>query len=163
MSDCDLLSVSSDRDVACTAPASCSDPKRALGLLGAVRCDPRPLPGLLSLPQDTSRKEDEAAGTSCSPVSTSRCIHAWQRTGSPPGALPCASRSTSVLVPPAPCSLYACTGPLVCMASLHLHSKLGGYRLINHSHLIGANYSTDVSTQCLLIDRGNLLSQNGRW
>jgi hypothetical protein len=41
-----------------------------------------------AFPQDTPDKEDEAARTSCSPVSTSRCILSMLPTGSPPGAVP---------------------------------------------------------------------------
>ena len=104
------------RGTSCTAPASCSDPRRASGLLGAERCGPRPLPEQRCLSSGIPDRVDGVAGTSCSPVSTSHCILLPLPTGSPPGAGSCAPRSIFVLLARGLDTPDACRGPSVCMA-----------------------------------------------
>lgn len=107
---------SSCRDTSCKAPASCFDPRRASHHHGAERCDRRRLLGLQYLSSGTPDRVDEAAGTSCSPVSTSHCILLLPPTGSLPGAGSCVPRSTSARVARGLDTPDACRGPLVCMA-----------------------------------------------
>ena len=118
ISDCDLLASSSDRDGAYRVSPSCSGPRRASGLLGVERCDPRLLTELRCRSSGTPDTEDEAPRTSCSLFSILRCSLWKPPTGLLPGASSCVSHSTSVPVPPAHYSRDACTGPLVCMASI---------------------------------------------
>jgi hypothetical protein len=116
-SGCYPLSSSSCHGISCTAPASSICPRRASGLLGAVRCDPQPLPELQYLASGTPHRVDGAPGTSCSLFSNGCCILLLLPTGFLPGASSCVSHSTAVLALPVPHSRGACREPLVCMAS----------------------------------------------
>lgn len=107
---------SSCRDTSCKAPASCSCPRRASGLLDAERCDPQRLPALRCLSLGTPDKEGGAPRTSCSPFSTCCCSLSLPLTGFPPGAGSCAPHSISVLLARGLDTPDACRGPLVCMA-----------------------------------------------
>ena len=116
-SGCYPLSSSSCHGISCTAPASSICPRRASGLLGAVRCDPQPLPELQYLASGTPHRVDGAPGTSCSLFSNGCCILSRQRILQPPVASSCVSHSTSTLPGRGSGTPDACREPLVCMAS----------------------------------------------
>lgn len=110
------LSSSSCHDTSCTAPASCSDPRRVSDLLGAVGCDPQPSPVLRVPLSGIPRRADEAVKTSCFPFASGCYNLVLLLTGSLPDAGLCVPRSTSVLRERGSDSPDACREPSVCMA-----------------------------------------------
>lgn len=97
-SESHLHSLSSDRDNACKAPASCSGPRTTSDLLGEALRGPRLLPWCIVLPLGTARREDATGERLCSPSAIVCCNHVGKQTVPPPDAASYAWRSTSLLV-----------------------------------------------------------------
>lgn len=95
-----LRSSSSDRDNACTVPASCFGPRTVSDLLdGALRDQPL-LPWCIVLPSNSSRREDAIEERLCLPSAIVCCSHDGKQTVPPPDASSYAWRSTFLLVEP---------------------------------------------------------------